>query len=165
MPCFSIYCSWVMNIFHYIRMTVWKKHVTDARRINTDSTWKQKFFDFYPHLVCSWVFKNVRFTSYFITMIKDNIWYTHAPPTSVAHGNCCLQVNDSKLLRINSNSTRRARWTARLGLVNLHCPFSLALSCLFPEGGLVPAIEVKLLTALFMLLYLWCLSNPVFIRW
>lgn len=79
----------------------------------------------------------------------------NTPPTLGNLGYyCSLQVSESKMLKIGINSTRRARWTARLGLVNLHYPLSLSLYSLFPEGGLVPTIEVIKLASMLVLMLL-----------
>ncbi|XP_039179500.1 breast cancer type 2 susceptibility protein isoform X1 [Crotalus tigris] len=53
-----------------------------------------------------------------------------------------LEAPESLMLKITANSTRRARWYAKLGY---HCdprPFSLPLSSLFSDGGTVGCIDV-----------------------
>lgn len=46
-----------------------------------------------------------------------------------APGSCCL--------KISSNSTRRARWFARLGYQTVPHPFPVPLESIYPEGGVV----------------------------
>ncbi|KAK9402363.1 breast cancer type 2 susceptibility protein [Crotalus adamanteus] len=56
--------------------------------------------------------------------------------------NTPLEAPESLMLKITANSTRRARWYAKLGY---HCdprPFSLPLSSLFSDGGTVGCIDV-----------------------
>ena len=49
------------------------------------------------------------------------------------------------MLRFHANSTRRARWDARLGLQRHAHAFPLTLDSLFPDGGLTGCIDVIVL--------------------
>ncbi|XP_050793040.1 breast cancer type 2 susceptibility protein isoform X1 [Gopherus flavomarginatus] len=53
-----------------------------------------------------------------------------------------LETPDSLMLKISANSTRRARWHAKLGFHQDPRPFPLPLSSLFSEGGTVGCIDV-----------------------
>ncbi|XP_072899953.1 breast cancer type 2 susceptibility protein [Hemitrygon akajei] len=56
-----------------------------------------------------------------------------------------LEAPESLMLKISANSTRPARWYAKLGF---HCdprPFPLPLSSLFCEGGMVGCVDVIVL--------------------
>ncbi|NXJ18259.1 BRCA2 protein, partial [Dicrurus megarhynchus] len=53
-----------------------------------------------------------------------------------------LEAPDSLLLKISANSTRRARWHAKLGFHRDPRPFPLPLSSLYSEGGAVGCIDV-----------------------
>lgn len=48
-----------------------------------------------------------------------------------------LDIPSGLCLRLSTNSTRRARWFTRLGYQPFPHPFSLPLSSLFPDGGVV----------------------------
>uniref|UniRef100_A0A8D0DQU1 BRCA2 DNA repair associated n=1 Tax=Salvator merianae TaxID=96440 RepID=A0A8D0DQU1_SALMN len=53
-----------------------------------------------------------------------------------------LEAPESLMLKISANSTRRARWYARLGYHSDPRPFTLPLSSLFSDGGTVSCIDV-----------------------
>ncbi|NXY64080.1 BRCA2 protein, partial [Callaeas wilsoni] len=53
-----------------------------------------------------------------------------------------LEAPDSLMLKISANSTRRARWHAKLGFHRDPRPFPLPLSSLYSEGGAVGCIDV-----------------------
>ncbi|XP_051498421.1 breast cancer type 2 susceptibility protein isoform X2 [Apus apus] len=53
-----------------------------------------------------------------------------------------LEAPDSLMLKISANSTRRARWNAKLGFHRDPRPFPLPLSSLYSEGGAVGCIDV-----------------------
>ncbi|XP_053166648.1 breast cancer type 2 susceptibility protein isoform X2 [Hemicordylus capensis] len=53
-----------------------------------------------------------------------------------------LEAPDSLMLKISANSTRRARWYAKLGYHQDPRPFSLPLSSLFSDGGTVGCIDI-----------------------
>nr|XP_028582305.1 breast cancer type 2 susceptibility protein isoform X2 [Podarcis muralis] len=53
-----------------------------------------------------------------------------------------LEVPESLMLKISANSTRRARWYAKLGYHRDPRPFSLSLSSLLIDGGTVGCIDV-----------------------
>ncbi|NWU95776.1 BRCA2 protein, partial [Upupa epops] len=53
-----------------------------------------------------------------------------------------LEAPDSLMLKISANSTRRARWYAKLGFHRDPRPFPLPLSSLYSEGGAVGCIDV-----------------------
>ncbi|XP_026564589.1 breast cancer type 2 susceptibility protein [Pseudonaja textilis] len=53
-----------------------------------------------------------------------------------------LEAPESLMLKITANSTRRARWYAKLGYYRDPRPFSLPLSSLFSDGGTVGCIDV-----------------------
>uniref|UniRef100_A0A8C3FBP0 BRCA2 DNA repair associated n=1 Tax=Chrysemys picta bellii TaxID=8478 RepID=A0A8C3FBP0_CHRPI len=53
-----------------------------------------------------------------------------------------LETPDSLMLKISANSTRRARWHAKLGFHQDPRPFPLPLSSLFSEGGTVGCIDI-----------------------
>uniref|UniRef100_A0A8C3S207 Tower domain-containing protein n=1 Tax=Chelydra serpentina TaxID=8475 RepID=A0A8C3S207_CHESE len=53
-----------------------------------------------------------------------------------------LETPDSLMLKISANSTRRARWHAKLGFHQDPRPFPLPLSSLFSEGGSVGCIDI-----------------------
>ncbi|KFU90182.1 Breast cancer type 2 susceptibility protein, partial [Chaetura pelagica] len=53
-----------------------------------------------------------------------------------------LEAPDSLMLKISANSTRRARWNAKLGFHQDPRPFPLPLSSLYSEGGAVGCIDV-----------------------
>ncbi|ETE68379.1 Breast cancer type 2 susceptibility protein-like protein, partial [Ophiophagus hannah] len=53
-----------------------------------------------------------------------------------------LEAPESLMLKITANSTRRARWYAKLGYYRDPRPFSLPLSSLFSDGGNVGCIDV-----------------------
>ncbi|NXP14845.1 BRCA2 protein, partial [Thinocorus orbignyianus] len=53
-----------------------------------------------------------------------------------------LEAPDSLMLKISANSTRRARWDAKLGFHRDPRPFPLPLSSLYGEGGTVGCIDV-----------------------
>ena len=61
----------------------------------------------------------------------------------VGAGDAChpLEAPPSLCLHLSSNSTRRARWFARLGYQQSPLPFPLPLPSLFPDGGLVGCTE------------------------
>lgn len=46
------------------------------------------------------------------------------------------------MLKINANSTRRAHWNAKLGFQPSPVPFSVPMSSLYPDGGLVGCVHV-----------------------
>jgi hypothetical protein len=52
-----------------------------------------------------------------------------------------LEAPPTLCLRLSANSTRRVRWYARLGFQTCPVPFSLPLTSLFPDGGLVGCTE------------------------
>ncbi|XP_015241885.1 PREDICTED: breast cancer type 2 susceptibility protein isoform X2 [Cyprinodon variegatus] len=56
-----------------------------------------------------------------------------------------LEAPDSLMLKICANSTRRARWDAKLGFHKDPRPFLLPISCLFSNGGLVGCVDVLIL--------------------
>ncbi|KAM9174028.1 breast cancer type 2 susceptibility protein isoform 2-T2 [Pangshura tecta] len=53
-----------------------------------------------------------------------------------------LETPDSLMLKISANSTRRARWHAKLGFHQDPRPFPLPLSSLFSEGGTAGCIDI-----------------------
>ncbi|XP_070605976.1 breast cancer type 2 susceptibility protein isoform X2 [Erythrolamprus reginae] len=53
-----------------------------------------------------------------------------------------LEAPECLMLKITANSTRRARWYAKLGYYRDPRPFSLPLSSLFSDGGTVGCIDV-----------------------
>uniref|UniRef100_A0A8C3PMX0 BRCA2 DNA repair associated n=1 Tax=Calidris pygmaea TaxID=425635 RepID=A0A8C3PMX0_9CHAR len=53
-----------------------------------------------------------------------------------------LEAPDSLMLKISANSTRCARWNAKLGFHRDPRPFPLPLSSLYSEGGAVGCIDV-----------------------
>ncbi|NWR71646.1 BRCA2 protein, partial [Centropus unirufus] len=53
-----------------------------------------------------------------------------------------LEAPDSLMLKISANSTRRARWDAKLGFHRDPRPFPLPLSSLYSEGGAVGCVDV-----------------------
>ncbi|NWW58300.1 BRCA2 protein, partial [Ifrita kowaldi] len=53
-----------------------------------------------------------------------------------------LEAPDSLMLKISANSTRRARWDAKLGFHRDPRPFPLPLSSLYSKGGAVGCIDV-----------------------
>ncbi|XP_062983791.1 breast cancer type 2 susceptibility protein [Elgaria multicarinata webbii] len=53
-----------------------------------------------------------------------------------------LEAPESLMLKISANSTRRARWYAKLGYYRDPRPFSLPLSSLLSDGGTVGCIDV-----------------------
>ncbi|KFV44280.1 Breast cancer type 2 susceptibility protein, partial [Tyto alba] len=53
-----------------------------------------------------------------------------------------LEAPDSLMLKISANSTRCARWHAKLGFHRDPRPFPLPLSSLFSEGGAVGCVDV-----------------------
>ncbi|NWW22808.1 BRCA2 protein, partial [Falcunculus frontatus] len=53
-----------------------------------------------------------------------------------------LEAPDSLMLKLSANSTRRARWHAKLGFHRDPRPFPLPLSSLYSEGGAVGCIDV-----------------------
>ncbi|XP_072849871.2 breast cancer type 2 susceptibility protein [Pogona vitticeps] len=53
-----------------------------------------------------------------------------------------LEAPESLMLKISANSTRRARWYAKLGYYKDPRPFCLALSSLLCDGGTVGCIDV-----------------------
>ncbi|NXI99931.1 BRCA2 protein, partial [Psophia crepitans] len=60
-----------------------------------------------------------------------------------SHNGCMpLEAPDSLMLKISANSTRCARWHAKLGFHRDPRPFPLPLSSLYSEGGAVGCIDV-----------------------
>uniref|UniRef100_A0A8C8B3F7 BRCA2 DNA repair associated n=1 Tax=Otus sunia TaxID=257818 RepID=A0A8C8B3F7_9STRI len=53
-----------------------------------------------------------------------------------------LEAPDSLMLKISANSTRRARWHAKLGFHQDPRPFPLPLSSLYSEGGAVGCVDI-----------------------
>ncbi|XP_063160798.1 breast cancer type 2 susceptibility protein [Candoia aspera] len=53
-----------------------------------------------------------------------------------------LEAPESLMLKITANSTRRARWYAKLGYYRDPRPFSLPLCSLFSDGGTVGCIDI-----------------------
>uniref|UniRef100_A0A8C8RSB0 Tower domain-containing protein n=1 Tax=Pelusios castaneus TaxID=367368 RepID=A0A8C8RSB0_9SAUR len=53
-----------------------------------------------------------------------------------------LEIPESLMLKISANSTRCARWHAKLGFHQDPRPFPLPLSSLFSEGGIVGCIDI-----------------------
>uniref|UniRef100_A0A8C0EGL5 BRCA2 DNA repair associated n=1 Tax=Bubo bubo TaxID=30461 RepID=A0A8C0EGL5_BUBBB len=53
-----------------------------------------------------------------------------------------LEAPDSLMLKISANSTRRARWHAKLGFHRDPRPFPLPLSSLYSEGGAVGCVDI-----------------------
>ncbi|XP_019380064.1 PREDICTED: breast cancer type 2 susceptibility protein isoform X2 [Gavialis gangeticus] len=62
----------------------------------------------------------------------------------VGSQNACtpLEAPDTLMLKISANSTRRARWYAKLGFHQDPRPFPLSLSSLFSDGGTVGCIDI-----------------------
>ncbi|XP_022524494.2 breast cancer type 2 susceptibility protein isoform X1 [Astyanax mexicanus] len=56
-----------------------------------------------------------------------------------------LEAPDSLMLKISANSTRRARWDSKLGFYKDPRPFSLPLSSLYSNGGVVGCVDVIVL--------------------
>ncbi|XP_036005712.1 breast cancer type 2 susceptibility protein [Fundulus heteroclitus] len=56
-----------------------------------------------------------------------------------------LEAPDSLMLKICGNSTRRARWDAKLGFHRDPRPFLLPISCLFSNGGPVGCVDIIVL--------------------
>ncbi|NXL83580.1 BRCA2 protein, partial [Alectura lathami] len=60
-----------------------------------------------------------------------------------SHNGCTpLEAPDSLMLKVSANSTRCARWHAKLGFHRDPRPFPLPLSSLYSEGGAVGCIDV-----------------------
>ena len=53
-----------------------------------------------------------------------------------------LDAPSNLALKISANSTRRARWYAKLGYQRFPRPFPISLSSVYPDGGLVGCTEV-----------------------
>ncbi|XP_067419058.1 breast cancer type 2 susceptibility protein [Emydura macquarii macquarii] len=53
-----------------------------------------------------------------------------------------LEIPESLMLKISANSTRCARWHAKLGFHQDPRPFPLSLSSLFSEGGTVGCVDI-----------------------
>ena len=64
-----------------------------------------------------------------------------------------LEMPSGCSLKISANSTRRARWFARLGYQPMPCPFPVPLMSIFPDGGLVGCTDV-VITRVYPLVYL-----------
>lgn len=64
-----------------------------------------------------------------------------------------LEVPDTCRLKISANSTRRARWFARLGYQPSPQPFPVALESLFAEGGRVGCVDA-VIARVYPLIYL-----------
>ncbi|KAF7643381.1 hypothetical protein LDENG_00240480 [Lucifuga dentata] len=59
---------------------------------------------------------------------------------------CCpLEAPESLMLKICANSSRRARWDAKLGFHRDSRPFLLPVSCLYGSGGPVGCVDVVVL--------------------
>ncbi|PWA28040.1 hypothetical protein CCH79_00012146, partial [Gambusia affinis] len=56
-----------------------------------------------------------------------------------------LEAPDSLMLKICANSTRRARWDAKLGFHTDPRPFLLPVSCLYSNGGPVGCVDIFIL--------------------
>ncbi|XP_027901225.1 breast cancer type 2 susceptibility protein isoform X1 [Xiphophorus couchianus] len=56
-----------------------------------------------------------------------------------------LEAPDSLMLKIWSNSTRRARWDAKLGFHTDPRPFLLPVSCLYSNGGPIGCVDIFIL--------------------
>ncbi|XP_026790782.3 breast cancer type 2 susceptibility protein isoform X2 [Pangasianodon hypophthalmus] len=56
-----------------------------------------------------------------------------------------LEAPDSLMLKISANSTRRARWDTKLGFHKDPRPFSLLLSSLYANGGVVSCVDIIVL--------------------
>ena len=53
-----------------------------------------------------------------------------------------FKVAKGKSLRIFVNSVRRAHWASRLGVASLKHPPIFGLRTVFPQGGLIPCVQV-----------------------
>ncbi|KAI5099185.1 breast cancer type 2 susceptibility protein, partial [Silurus meridionalis] len=53
-----------------------------------------------------------------------------------------LEAPDSLMLKVSANSTRRARWDTKLGFYKDPRPFSLLLSSLYANGGVVSCVDI-----------------------
>ncbi|CAN8032512.1 unnamed protein product [Ixodes persulcatus] len=69
-----------------------------------------------------------------------------------------LEVPDELALRLNFNSTRRARWDAKLGYFRARQPFRVSLGSLHPKGGAVGRVDCIVIRA-YPVTYLEMLSN------
>lgn len=70
------------------------------------------------------------------------------PNTSAPEAMSILEVNDSNcILKMSFNSTRRIRWYEKLGKTGSFS-FSRPLTLIFPDGGLIPCIEICILKSL-----------------
>ncbi|XP_029849611.2 uncharacterized protein LOC8027232 isoform X1 [Ixodes scapularis] len=69
-----------------------------------------------------------------------------------------LEVPDELALRLNFNSTRRARWDAKLGYLRARQPFRVSLGSLHPKGGAVGRVDCIVIRA-YPVMYLEMLSN------
>ncbi|EEC03798.1 breast cancer type 2 susceptibility protein brca2, putative [Ixodes scapularis] len=69
-----------------------------------------------------------------------------------------LEVPDELALRLNFNSTRRARWDAKLGYLRARQPFRVSLGSLNPKGGAVGRVDCIVIRA-YPVMYLEMLSN------
>ncbi|KAG0424284.1 hypothetical protein HPB47_028481 [Ixodes persulcatus] len=67
-------------------------------------------------------------------------------------------VPDELALRLNFNSTRRARWDAKLGYFRARQPFRVSLGSLHPKGGAVGRVDCIVIRA-YPVTYLEMLSN------
>ncbi|XP_054884160.1 breast cancer type 2 susceptibility protein [Poeciliopsis prolifica] len=56
-----------------------------------------------------------------------------------------LEAPDSLMLKICANSTRRARWDAKLGYYTDPRPFLLPVSCLYSNGGPIGCVDIFIL--------------------
>lgn len=53
----------------------------------------------------------------------------------------CLQIPSSAALKITANSTRRARWNAKLGFCRQSWPFAISLNSVKFDGGVITRMK------------------------
>ena len=53
-----------------------------------------------------------------------------------------LEAPPTCSLKLSANSTRRARWFAKLGYQPIPCPFPIPMTSVYPDGGLVGSTDV-----------------------
>ncbi|CAN8006278.1 unnamed protein product, partial [Ixodes hexagonus] len=69
-----------------------------------------------------------------------------------------LEVPNEVALKLNFNSTRRARWDAKLGYLRARQPFRVSLGSLHPKGGTVGRVDCVVIRA-YPVMYLEMLSD------
>nr|XP_037277025.1 LOW QUALITY PROTEIN: breast cancer type 2 susceptibility protein homolog [Rhipicephalus microplus] len=71
-----------------------------------------------------------------------------------------LEASSDAALKLSYNSTRRARWDARLGYYAQPKPFPVSLASLHPKGGLVGRVDCLVIRA-YPVMYLEMLPNKM----